>query len=130
MQIQDLTLRCMAKRREGQWVAFCIDLGLATQGDSLEEVRGKLDEQIRDHIREVMAEEDPEIANDLLHSRKAPLWDRMEYHALKTPYVGKYIGKVLSWVDRMGGPGGGGFQPFICPIRMKPEDGTHGHQHA
>ncbi|MEB1099662.1 hypothetical protein VDP44_10740 [Xanthomonas campestris pv. campestris] len=81
MRPNPFVVRCYAKRTGGQWVAICIDLGLATQSDSFEEARDKLDAQIRDYVHEALTV-DRQHAGVLL-SRKAPLANQLEYHAIR-----------------------------------------------
>nr|WP_298117365.1 hypothetical protein [uncultured Pseudomonas sp.] len=71
MKPKDILLRCYAERKEGYWQAFCIDLCLAVQGDSLQEVQSKLHSQITDYLTDIFEGEDRPYAAQLL-SRKAP----------------------------------------------------------
>jgi len=41
-------IRCLAERRGNQWQAFTLELGLATQADTLPEAKEKLESMI-DH---------------------------------------------------------------------------------
>ncbi|WP_210448159.1 DUF1902 domain-containing protein [Pantoea ananatis] len=68
------TLRCMAYKQDGVFVATCLDLSLAAQGDSLHDAKLKLEEQITSLIEEAKSE--PQYARQLLLHRKAPasLW--------------------------------------------------------
>lgn len=77
MSPMSLTVRCMAKRENGVWVAMCLDLSLAAQGRSLEQARSRLHDQIVTYVREAFSI-DAEHAEILL-SRKAPLADRLLY---------------------------------------------------
>ena len=43
MNPKELIVKCYAKQEEGIWVAVCLDFCLATQGDSLNEVKRKLE---------------------------------------------------------------------------------------
>lgn len=36
------TWRCFAEYSQGQWIGWCVDLGIGERGDSLEEVRTRL----------------------------------------------------------------------------------------
>ncbi|WP_118988068.1 type II toxin-antitoxin system HicB family antitoxin [Photorhabdus sp. CRCIA-P01] len=65
-----MRLRCMAYRQGEVYVAACLDLSLAAQGDNIEEAINKLEAQIEDYLEEVRAE--PQYAKQML-SRKAPL---------------------------------------------------------
>ena len=73
-------VRCYVKRSEDQWVAVCIDLCLATQGESLQEAKDKLESQVNDYGFEALTV-DREHARALL-SRKAPLQNRVEYYLI------------------------------------------------
>jgi len=73
-------VRCYAKKSETQWVALCIDLCLAAQADTFEEVKSKLDAQINDYVYEALTV-DRAHAKQLL-SRKAPLANRLEYYLI------------------------------------------------
>ncbi|RBO13294.1 DUF1902 domain-containing protein [Pantoea sp. 3_1284] len=75
------TLRCMAYRQDGVFVAVCLDWSLAAQGDTLKEAKLKLEEQMHSLVEEAKAE--PKYARQLLRGRKAPisLWLKYWYIA-------------------------------------------------
>ncbi len=75
-----LLLRCYAEKDEDQWLAFCVDLTLAAQGDTLEQARARLHEQIAEYVHDALIGEDRPYARDLL-PRPAPLRERLRYHA-------------------------------------------------
>jgi hypothetical protein len=77
MRAVELTVRCMAWREGGQWVAACIDLTLAAQASTCLEARQKLHEQIASYVNEAMTV-DAEHADSLL-TRKAPVKDRLRF---------------------------------------------------
>jgi len=81
MRRTPFVMRCYAKRVDDQWVAVCIDLGLATQSDSLPDARKKLDSQIRDYVHEALTVDRAHAAE--LLTRKAPLANRLEYQAIR-----------------------------------------------
>lgn len=76
---RNLLLRCMAARRGSYWVAFCLDFDLAVQGDSLEEVRRRLEAQISEYVYDALVGEDRAHAQALL-TRKAPLRLWLQYY--------------------------------------------------
>ena len=76
-----LVFRCYAERHGDQWLAYCIDLTLAVQGDSFQDVRQRLDEQIVSYVYDAIAGEDQQHAAYLL-TRKAPLRLRYRYYVL------------------------------------------------
>ena len=72
MKSTELMLRCYAERKNGIWQAFCLDFTLAVQGDSVEEVKNKLESQILEYVHDALVGKDKKHAKDLLE-RKAPL---------------------------------------------------------
>lgn len=76
-----ILLRGYVERKNGVWQAFCIDLCLAVQGESKDEVVTKLHEQIHDYLQDIFEGEDRPYASQLL-SRKAPLAQIAKYHYL------------------------------------------------
>lgn len=79
MKPSDLLLRCYANKEGDQWQAFCIDFGLAAQGDSFQEVKAKLDGMIAEYLYDALVGEDKAYANQLL-KRKAPLKQIATYY--------------------------------------------------
>jgi hypothetical protein len=79
MRPKELILRCYGERKADLWQTFCIDLGLATQGESFQEAKDKLHAQIVSYMQEALAGADREYADQLL-SRKSPLEFRLRYH--------------------------------------------------
>lgn len=61
-------------------MAVCLDFCLATQGDSLNEVKRKLEEQIAFYVDEAL--QDKEYGNQLL-SRPAPVSQWFEYYFIR-----------------------------------------------
>jgi hypothetical protein len=79
MRPQDLLLRCYIERVGDQWQAFCVDLNLAAQADSLHEAKTKLDSMVRSYLIDALTGEDRAHAAMLL-TRKAPLRFRAKYN--------------------------------------------------
>ena len=80
MNPKELIVKCYAKQEEGIWVAVCLDFCLATQGDSLNEVKRKLEEQITFYVGEAL--QDKEYGNQLL-GRRAPVTQWLEYYFIR-----------------------------------------------
>ncbi len=78
MNPKQMILRCYAEKKDSIWQAFCIDLNLAVQGETRDEVRAKLQRQIGSYLYDALEGEDKEYANQLL-SRKAPIVFRAKY---------------------------------------------------
>jgi len=79
MKPNEILLRCFAERKEDYWQAFCIDLCLAVQGESLAEVKQKLHSQIGDYLQDILGGEDRAYASQLLN-RKSPFSIVAKYH--------------------------------------------------
>ncbi len=71
------TVRCYAKGRDGDWEAICLDLDIAVQGGSFEEVFRALNEAIALHLEAVVAL--PESERGPLLERPAPLSVRLQF---------------------------------------------------
>lgn len=71
------TLHCYASGREGQWEGICLDLDIAVQGGSFEEVRESLAKAITMHLERV-SELPVEERTELLY-RPVPLLVRLRY---------------------------------------------------
>lgn len=73
-------LRCMAYKEDGLWVAVCVDLSLAAQANSFDEVQHKLNEQIKDYVIEAI--EDKDYGHQLL-TRKSPVSIMLKYYWIR-----------------------------------------------
>lgn len=71
-------VRCFAERRGQQWQAFCIELNLAAQADTLKEVRQKLHRIIHSYVDLAMEQNDPDHQRDMLY-RPAPISIQLRY---------------------------------------------------
>lgn len=71
------TLHCYASGRDGQWEGICLDLDIAVQGRSFEEVQASLTKAVAMHLERVM-ELPVEERAELLH-RPVPLLVRLRY---------------------------------------------------
>ena len=72
-----IVLRCAAEGSRGQWEAICLDLDLAVQGQSFEEVYKELNEMIVGYLETVSTYSPAEQAR--LINRKAPFGLRFRY---------------------------------------------------
>lgn len=68
---------CYAHGQPGSWEAICVDLDIAVQGSSFDEVKGLLDNAVRTYVQDAVAES-PEVSKQLLN-RRAPLWVRLKF---------------------------------------------------
>ncbi len=85
MRPRDMVLRCYAEKKGEQWQAFCLDLTLAAHGDSLEDVKKRLDEMILSYVYDATVGEDSQYADQLL-SRRAPWSFWLTYYWYKSVY--------------------------------------------
>jgi predicted RNase H-like HicB family nuclease len=83
------SLRCYAEGRDGDWEAICLDLDIAVQGHSFEEVFGSLREAIKLYLESVSSLPADE-RRSLLH-RPAPITVRLKFltHALGGLLLGR-----------------------------------------
>lgn len=79
MNPHQLILKCYAKPEQDVWIAVCLDLSLATQGDSYTEAKQKLEEQIQFYVEEAL--QDKDYGSQLL-TRKAPLTWWLDYYLI------------------------------------------------
>lgn len=79
MRPDQLLLRCYAEQKLGHWQAFCLELGLAAQGESEAEARGKLNAMMREYLHDALAGEDRQYAEYFL-TRKAPSSQWVKYY--------------------------------------------------
>lgn len=78
MYTHHASVRCFAERIGDQWQAFCIDLNLAAQADSLPAAIVKLDAMIREYLFDATHGEDSAHAAALI-PRPAPFSLRLRY---------------------------------------------------
>ncbi|MGB4336120.1 MAG: hypothetical protein WBJ41_14875 [Chromatiaceae bacterium] len=99
MKPSHLLLRCYAEQAGDQWVAVCIDLGLAAQRDTYREVRRALDGQIYSYLYDALIGEDRAYADQLL-TRKAPWPQILRYYLIKLQVPGLSFGhKVRRFIS-------------------------------
>lgn len=72
-------LQCYAHGRTGDWEGLCVDLDIAVQGESFDEVKRLLDEAVRTYVEDA-AKEAPETRRRLL-ARQAPAGLRLRMAA-------------------------------------------------
>ncbi len=90
-----MILRCYAEGSQQGWEAICLDLDIAVQGMSFEEVYRLLNEAIAQYAEYV--HELPEAERTRMMSRKAPLADRLRFlwHVARTTLTGDGSGGKL-----------------------------------
>ncbi len=72
-------LLCFAHGHGDSWEAICLDLDIAVQGRSHDEVFKRLNEAVVSYVQDAMKEE-PRVARELLQ-RKAPFYVRAKHVA-------------------------------------------------
>jgi len=82
-ELANRTLHCYAEGRDGEWEAICLDLDIAVQGQSFEEVFTSLQEAISLYLESV-GDLRPQEQQSLLY-RSAPLSVRLKFlgHAVR-----------------------------------------------
>lgn len=71
------TLFCYARPYAGGWEATCIDLDIAVQGGTFEEVRQALNENVVSYVEDALHESEPNRSR--LLSRRAPFRQRLAW---------------------------------------------------
>lgn len=71
------TLHCYAAGKDGEWEAICLDLDIAVQGASFEEVSASLEKAISLYLESVS--DLPSEEQERLLNRRAPLWLRLQF---------------------------------------------------
>lgn len=87
-----LVVHCLAERKDDCWQAFSLEFGLAAQGDSLPDVKHRLESMINSYVFDALIGEDRSHALELL-TRKAT-WD---------VYAKYYLADVVSRAKRIWG---------------------------
>jgi hypothetical protein len=65
---------CVARRQGDRWEALCLDLDIAVEGRSFDEVQNLLKEAVSTYIEDALAEAEP--ARSQLLARRAPFFVR------------------------------------------------------
>lgn len=79
MKPKKLVLRCYADDTGGYWTAYCLDLTLYATGNSFEEAKYKLDEEIEEYIAAATDGPDAQFIDQLI-PRRAPLGAWLRYY--------------------------------------------------
>lgn len=83
------TLRCYVEGRGDQWEAVCLDLDIAVQGHSLQEVYDRMQEAIEGYVAHVLTL--PTEDQKRLLNRPAPLSLRLKFllYAFRSSFWGR-----------------------------------------
>lgn len=71
-------VRFFAEKVGSQWQAFCVDLNLAVQADTLPEAKEKILSMVRSYVELAKEQNDPQHQRDMLF-RAAPLSIQLRY---------------------------------------------------
>lgn len=79
----DFVLKCYGyKSSDGPYVGVCLNLNIAVQADSVEELKTKMGDAISSYLDVVLDTDDLESIPDLIN-RKAPLADWAFYYLIR-----------------------------------------------
>lgn len=92
---REFSLRCYAQRQGDLYVAVCVDLSLAAQADTMDEVKRKLDEQISSYLEDLFKGDDRKHMRDLF-PRRAPLRFVLRFYAI---WLTCLVFQVLDLID-------------------------------
>ena len=79
MKPKDLILRCYGQKRGGTWYGVCLELNIAAEADSLNELKNKINSMILSYIEAACDTEDKPSIPFLLR-RRAPITDWCRYY--------------------------------------------------
>lgn len=81
--LEKLILRCYGRKIDHKkWYAVCLELNLAVEAESLQEMKEKMGNVIMSYLDTVMETQDKESIPDLL-ARRAPLSDWLFYYYIR-----------------------------------------------
>lgn len=69
------SVRCVVHGMGNQWEGLCLDLDIAVQGNSLADVKNRLNNAVHTYVEDALAENEPHRSR--LLGRKAPLRVRL-----------------------------------------------------
>jgi hypothetical protein len=75
----DLILRCYGYRKGNKWIGVCVDLDIAAEADSLDDLKNKLNSMIHSYVETVCDTEDKSSIPYLI-KRRSPLPDWFRYY--------------------------------------------------
>lgn len=79
----DLVLKCYGyKFKNGPYTGVCIDLNIAVQADSQDELKKKMNDAIIGYFETVLDTDDKQSIPNLIY-RRAPIQDRYSYYLIK-----------------------------------------------
>jgi hypothetical protein len=79
----DLVLRCYGRKvSDGQWYGVCVDLNIAAEAGSKDEMLEKIGDMVKSYLEAVIDTDDPDSIPHLL-KRPAPLKDWVAYYLIK-----------------------------------------------
>ena len=82
--ISNLVLRCYGHTiNTGKWYGVCVDLNIAAEAESVDQLKKKLFKQILSYVEAVLDTDDHGSIPDLFE-RKAPLSDWIKYYFIKS----------------------------------------------
>jgi hypothetical protein len=90
---QRFVVRCYGRKTEkGNLVGVCLDLNIAVEAQSIEELKKKMNQAIGSYIETVLDTDNRESIPALL-SRRAPLKDWLTYYCIKMKhYIRQFPG--------------------------------------
>ena len=82
MNPKELIVKCYAEQESNYWIAICLNFNLASQANSFEEAKSKLEIMIIEYVYDALVGEDKIYAEQLL-SRQASLSFWLKYYFIK-----------------------------------------------
>lgn len=92
--LDQLRLRCYAEQQSADvWVAVCIDLCLAAQGDTCQEAKARLNAHIDSYVEDAFTVDRADIHQ--LIPRPAPLRQRVTYYLIHLHLAGVLFRRTM-----------------------------------
>lgn len=83
LKLGNLILRCYGHRiKNGRWFGVCLELNLAAEAESPEQLRKKLFDMMKSYIETVIETDDKDSIPELLE-RRAPFYNWAIYYIIK-----------------------------------------------
>lgn len=89
MKPSDLIVRCLLLKKEGQWVALCLDFTLAAQAETADQAKRLLVAQIDGYVNDALSGLDIKHAPALLRRRAPAKYWLMYYAASVIHHIGR-----------------------------------------
>lgn len=107
--LPQLLVRCLLENKDGQWLAFSLEFGLAAQADTLADAKTSLERMIVSYLYDALIGEDREHAAVLVRRR-----------ARSIVYAKYYYTAFRSWLVKRFGGDDNSKRTYLEPVPLAP----------